>query len=331
MHIPFFHLNNTSPLEQTIAEGNQPESRNFLSKKTILISSIIAFAILNIVLLFATGVVPTENLPFLQKPSPTPIPDVLLATVGDQKIYKSTVEKALKNQTPAALNNKNAFENTLNKIIENKIFDIEAKKLNIIVTKDQIDNAIKNNNPTSTISASTNLKLLTKYNIIKQQIILKNTASRTAFIIGYWIPPLDDPRIKDYQLKYNQQSSEGNQALNFALQQLKSGNKPQDVVKSIYSKYTSLQHIIAFNGYFYEEIKNRSTLANPRTFTLTKDNINDDFTKELFDMKADEIKKILNFNGSGGSVVQIMTINSGAFKNYDEWLSNKEKVYVHRY
>lgn len=325
MHIPFFNSNNKSPLEQTMAEGNQPIRRNLFSKKTILISAIIAFVILNIVLLFITGLVPSENLPFAQKPSPTPIPDVLLVTVGEQKIFRSDVEKLAKQQYQQhAINNK-VLQVFLNTAIERAILNQETKKFQIQVSNTEIDNAV-NNQKNKNLNAL--LKTEAKYTILKQKIIAKFVKSVDAYTIGFWIPPLHYTQIP----LYAQQRTEGNRALNEIQLKLEDSEKPYDVTKYIFDKYPILQVNFALNGYIFGKVKNLNVYEKPKTYTFNSTDLKSlddpEFYNALLAMRAGEIKKVIKTDLSGGVVIQAISVKTTGFSNYKDFLDARIKELV---
>lgn len=320
MHIPFFHQNN-SPLEQAKLEQDpnitQIAKPNH-TKKIIIISAIILFIILNIGLLIATGIIPSQNLPFVQKPTPTPKPDVLLATVGDQKIYLSQIETIAKEQYEPSAIDKKVIASFLNTAIERAILDQEAKKLNLTITNQDIDAYLQPRQPNQI-----NNKIVrenTKYKLIKDTIITRFVTSVNANTISFWVPPYNYPTGKNFE----QQRILGKQALEEAKKSIDNGQSALSAAKQIYNKYKILQPILAFNGYLLSKVTNDALLETPKTYTKGQT----DYDDALFSGKLNEVKIIIPTDGSGATLIQIVGINNGASSNYDTWYNNRKKALV---
>jgi hypothetical protein len=241
--------------------------------------------------------------------------DVLLATVGDHKIYKSEVIQAAGEQyAPNAITTP-IIKKFYDIVIERTILDTEAKRLQIVITDTDVTQAI---NKPSINSASS--KTTVKYQLLKTAIIQKNVTSADAYLIGYWLPPLNYRQIP----LFDQQRQIGKQALNEGKTMLSTGEKPLSVAKKLYDKYPVLQQILAINGVFINKLKDATVGEKP--LTITKGHT--DIDTAIFSLRKGDISIVESPNGAGASLVQIVSVNSGTFKDYNDWLANKEKTEV---
>lgn len=241
--------------------------------------------------------------------------DILLATVGDQKIYKSAVITAAGEQyAPNAITN-DVLKKFYDILIERTILDQEAKRLHITFTDTDARQAVG-----STSAATASVITTAKYTLIKNAITQKNVTSVEAYLIGYWIPPLNYQQIP----LFAQQRQIGKQALEEGKSLLSQGEKPLTVAQTLYTKYPILQQILALNGLFVNKIKDPTVVEKP--LTITKGHT--DIDSAIFSLKKGTISIVDAPNGAGASLVQVVSVNSGDFKNYDEWLANKKKTEV---
>lgn len=322
MHIPFFHQNN-SPLEQAKLdeEGNPVENEQVKpknSKKIIIIAAVGVLLILIGILLL----IPSQNLPFVQKPTPTPKPDVLLATVGDKQIYKSAVELAAREQYAQSAITLDVLKTFFPIVIERAILDYEAEKQKIIVTNQEIKNKVKELNPsqTQTPSQLKSLSTTARYLLLKNKIITTQIKSVEAYTIGFWIPPFSYPQKPEFTT----QRLEGATALNEIDSRLKKGEEPLVIARSIDTKYPVLHEILAINGYLLKSLTDEKKAKTPRVYIYDKKNVGQPFFDTVFSLKTPgEIKKVEGKDGSGGSVIKLVSINKGESFSYEDWIKKQ--------
>jgi uncharacterized protein YhfF len=63
-----------------------------------------------------------------------------------------------------------------------------------------------------------------------------------------------------------------------------------------------------------------------KPLTITKGHT--DIDTAIFSLRKGDISIVESPNGAGASLVQIVSVNSGTFKDYNDWLANKEKTEV---
>lgn len=250
--------------------------------------------------------------------------DVLLVTVGDQKIYKSDVQKAAKEQYVSSAIDNNVLQVFLDLLIEQKILDIEASKLGITVTQSEIDNSIYSNTASSS-AKSTNLNKFIKYSVLKDKIMAKQVKSVSAYVISYWIPPAPYPQ----EPVFSQQRIDSKKAFKEAKQKLKNNEKVSGVAEYIFDTYPSLQSILVVNGYNYNLTKDKLVFNKPRVYIYNKKEIdssnNPAFFDALFGSNQGDIKLVAPVPEVDGSLVQIISVNKDGFISYDQFLESKKK------
>lgn len=245
--------------------------------------------------------------------------DILLATVGNQKIYKSVVEKAAEEQyVPSAINN-TVLKRFFDAVVERAILDNEAKKQGIVVSNNEIRNYLNKN------KLSEKTKLIAKYNILKEKIITSQIRNVEAYTVSFWIPPYSYPQKSEFAL----QRKDGENALKEIEQKLKGGETASAAAHAAYIKYPMLQAILAVNGYLLKTVNEQSLITTPKEYVFSSENTGQIFYDTLFSLRdIGEVKKIQGENGSGGSVVKLVTIHSGMDLGYADWLSKKREALV---
>lgn len=261
-----------------------------------------------------------------QKVSPN-AKDTLLVTVGDQKIYKSDVQKAAREQYVSSAIDNSVLQVFLDLLIEQKILDLEAAKLGITVSQAEIDSSIYSKTASGS-AKNTNLSKFARYSVLKDKIMAKQVKSVSAYTIGFWIPPLSYPQ----KAEYVQKREDGRKALIEAEGKLKAGEKPLDTVKYMYSKYPILGEILSFNGYLMFRRTDESVFEKPAIYTFNQkdlEKLNDpEFYNALQMMKEGEIRRIEKSDQSGGDLIQVVSVNGSGFSNYDDFLATRKKELV---
>lgn len=245
------------------------------------------------------------NFPFLNKNS-------LVATVAGEKIYLNNLQElAEKQYAKGAINNK-VLKLTLDNLIEEKILELEAKKL----------------------------KLSEPKNLLKSKVTTGNLDSREAYVVSFWVP--SDDYLKTQALPKNQIDqtlklrADIKKAVDELEEKVKNKQTMLDAAQVVYQKYPTLQSRLSFNGYILEKIKDQQVLStpilsSPKLYTYADKKSNPAFFDFLFSLKKDEIKKFIQPDGSGGSVVQVVSVHTGANKDYAGWLEEKKKELVKFY
>lgn len=245
--------------------------------------------------------------------------DPLLATVGNQKIYKSTVEKAASEQyDPNSLTNK-VIKEYLQIVVERAILGIEADKQGITVTDTDIADyklkypAIRNQN---TI----------RFNIIKEKLIAKDVNYVDAYTVGYAIPPLGDGYIQTPE-NIERRALE-NTVGDELVQRINGGEEPIVVAQSIYDQYPILQPVLGVNGYILQTSTDTKELEDPRRFVYDPRNKGFPLYEALFNQTPGPAKKYIWEDGSGLSVIQVISAHKSSVETYKQWIDTKKKELV---
>lgn len=248
------------------------------------------------------------TLPFLNKVSPS-AENVLVASFQDEKIYTDDLRTlAAKQYAENAIDNK-VLKLTLENLIEEKILKLEARKLNI---------------PEATSTS-----------LLKSEVIKKSLDSREAFVVSVWVP--SDEYIKTQGIPEDQieEAYELREEIKKAFAELEGQIKNNvpilEAARSIYEKYPSLQTRLAFNGYILEKTKDEKILSTPKLYTLEDKKRGEAFFEFLFSLEEGAVKMFIQPNGSGGSVVQVVSVHKGANNDYAKWLEEKKEELVKIY
>lgn len=229
----------------------------------------------------------------------------LLATVLEEELYKSDVEKIAKEQyLPSAIDD-DVVKLFLDIAVEREILDLEAKRLGIEIP------------PTESKQQY--------YDMLKKKIIAANVESVDAYVISFWVPPPADYPQKP---EYDELRQAGKTALDEAEEKLRNKENPLLVAQILYSKYPVLQPILALNGYLLKSQISEPVFTTPRTYIYDKRNAGQEFYDTLFSLKSGELKKSIWSDGSGGVVIQVINVNSKNGLDYEQWLVGKKKELV---
>lgn len=254
--------------------------------------------------------------------------DVLLATVGDKKIYKSTVEDTAREfYTPTAIDKK-ALKNSYDITVERALLDYEAATENITLSEKEIEEKAKNMYSIQSPSINENYYNAAKYTLIKERILAKNILSKEAYVISFWIPPFT------YTQKpiYAEQREEGEQALNDAEQRFNNNDEPLTIAMDIFDTYPSLQNILLLNGYKIKNTRNRVVFEKPRLFTFEKELLKElddpEFYDALLETEPGSVKKVIKSDASGGTVIKVTSQNLGKYISIKQLLEERKKQLV---
>lgn len=293
----------------------------FSSRRNVIIGIIVAFVGLNIILLLVTGIIP---LPGTQKTS-----EALLVTVGDQKIYRSTIEKAaLEYYTKSAINN-DVLKITYDLLIERLLLDIEARKESIVVSGQELEARAKQMTPPSMqTTIPSDIKTAALYALIKEKLLVKYVLSKDAYTITFWIPPASYPQKPEYVIH----RSDGKKLLDEAEARFKKSEDPFTVAKDLYARYSSLQNILLFNGYKIKDITDPTKFTAPKNYTFDEQKLtmldDPEFYNPLRSAKIGEIIKINKSDDSGGALIKIISQTTGKYQSIDQLIAERKKELV---
>lgn len=240
--------------------------------------------------------------------------DALLAEVGKQKIYKSDVEKLIKQQIINPQFDEPQIKRFLTKAIEQAILDQEIAQEGLVIAE------IDENDLESVIK---------KYDEVKIEIAEKNVESRRVSNVGFAIPPTDYPVDESEKELVGKQHQESPKALLDIEKALTSGASAEEVGLLIIEKYPSLSGRIAVNGYILEKTEDRTIFEEPELFTLGKKTAVQPVMDAAFALtQIGEVKRVDTPNNGGGIVLRLESVNNSGIKSYEDWLEAKKQELV---
>lgn len=248
--------------------------------------------------------------------------DKLLATVGKYEIRESTVLAQAQLEYSQDAIDDDVLKRYLESQIERRILDLEAEKLSLVVTDEEVAAEVGNNDSQVARNAA-------YYELLKEKIMKSQIKSVQAFTIGYWVRPLNDP----HQLPiYAEQRSEGSQMLAEANSRLRQGEAPVEIGKLLYEKYTSLKPIIALNGYLLDKPNDEQLYLTPKLYSFDKEELASSNDPEVYnamlDMDPNEVRRVNRSDGSGGVVIKLIEATPGEFEEYDNFLAIRREQLV---
>lgn len=252
-------------------------------------------------------------------------PDPLMAKVGDVEIYENDVVIAAQEQYNADAVTPEVMNTFLNLLIERAILDIEAEKLGITVSENEI--LVASGNSTEEV-----VRKQHRYSILEEKIMAAQVESIQAYMIGFWVRPVNDPHQMPI---YAEQRRDGLLALTEAEARLRANEVPYDIAKSLYDKYPSLQPIWALNGYLMNSTEEEHLYTQPRIYTFDEDELaalkDDEVYNAMRTMNVDDVKRVMRSFGSGGVVMKVVDKTNGEFSDYNEFMTARKKELISVY
>lgn len=249
-------------------------------------------------------------------------PDALLLTVGQQKVYLSEVKQAAKEQYLDSSITKSVMQNSLDMLVERIILDQEAQRLKIQPDK-----------PKQSYSKSFTIKA--KYDLLKNKIISALLESRQANVVKLWVPSDEYLKTQGVSEKDKQTMLALRTDIQNALidleKKVREGETMLKGARFIHDKYPTLSSRVTLNGFILEKARDENLLTQPALYTFDPKNAGVPFYEALFIMKDKEIKRFMEPDKSGGSIIQIISIQHGASKNYQDWLESKKQQLIKVY
>lgn len=297
-----------------------PPPRRF-SKKMMGIVALVVMALAIPVTLFVLR----QQQTITQQAATPEIDPNAIASVAGKNIYQADIDAMITETYENTNVSADVKASSLEKVIERRILDSEATKLGVVVSDADIDKEAQS------ISAPEYFDEETKYSLLREKVLLADTAYREAYIIGYWLPPTDDPRPAAKTSLVAQQRTQGKAALAEAAEQLTSGENQKEVALAIYTKYPSLQGILSFNGYRITNNPSNEELFTTPKVVMESAKDHDVYSKTLYTMNEGEVRVVPADKDAGAEVIKLVRINEANFQSYDLWLLDKKSKLVKIY
>jgi hypothetical protein len=288
----------------------------------LIILLVLLFILVPLVLVFVAHPVkqnPTGNVNGKAQ-TLTPTANTELATFNGAPIKVNDLNSLAKEQygTSEAKNlTPNNLNILLNIYVERKILD--SQNLGDVST--QIAQVEKTTGLTGNLA---------KYEAIREKFTATGIKSWIIYSIDFWLPPVED--LSQASPERQQQSTDVNNALDFAKTALQQGIPVFNIATQIVKKYPSIAQILAVNSLtFNNPTNNKANWNNPVAYYYNKNNLDNPFYKTLYTITATSpVTKVLNDGNMGGHVIKIVKINNpnGILDNYQNWLKNQESSFV---
>ena len=162
--------------------------------------------------------------------------------------------------------------------------------------------------------------------ILKEKISESLIQNVTAFSISFFYTSSPSSTFVADQMKNTL-----NTALTNSKTRLAQGDKPFIIAKDLYSAYSNQKVLVSLNGYNLSQSSsgNESYFVNPKTYEVKSKQLlaggYTEFYSALASMKAGEIKTVVASEGIGGNVIKVISVNSGSYANYEDFLSKQRK------
>jgi hypothetical protein len=294
------------------------KSKNVLG---LIILLVLLFILVPLVLIFVVHPIkqtPTGNVNGKAQ-TPTLAANTELATFNGTPIYVSDLNSLALEQyrtNEAKSLNAVSINSLLNTYVERKILD----KQNLGDVSSQIAQVEKTTGLTGNLA---------KYEAMREKFTATATKNWSVYSIDFWLPPVED--LKQASPERQQQSTDVNNALDFAKTALQQGTSVFNVAKQIEQKYPSLVSSLGVNTTQFRNSTNPSDWTKPAVYYYDKTNADQPRYKTLYAMTdTSPVTKILNEGSMGGSVIKIVKVNNpnGILDSYDNWLKSQESELI---
>lgn len=168
-----------------------------------------------------------------------------------------------------------------------------------------------------------------RYEVLKDQVILKVVRSRRAISIRFWNPPsssLSSLTAEERTAAANE-LRDGTAALGEAETRLRAGEDIFEIADSLLVKYPSLVPVLGVNGYILSGMDELEKLEAklPPTYEIGDSNLDKETLDTLFAMQVNEVSSVINTEANrGGTVFKLLTIgNNNGLGSYEIWLSGQ--------
>lgn len=291
-------------LQEPAATPSTP-TPSFIEKKGKVIVGIIIGFIVFVLILLGLNFSKSKVEKVGKTPSLEP-ENVLLATVGEQKIFRTDVKAVALEQYMVSGINSQIMKLSFDTAVERAVLDMEAESKKIVVEKGK--NKIE------------------YYENLKNAIRLREVGTVTANTIGYWVPAFHDvyPQKPEYQQMRDLQSK----VFGEAMTSLQQGKTTYDAGKSILEKYPVYKDQLSVNSYRIAKTDDITLMQKPVVYQYLVNDSNRALMNFIFSLNRGQIKIFTWPDGEGGEIVQVVDKSFGSKITYDQWLKEKEKTVV---
>jgi len=249
--------------------------------------------------------------------------DTVVAVINGKQITKAQVRAVAEESNKPADVTPEILKSTLSIIEEREILDNAVNTLGIQVDSSWVGELIAEGYSENDA----------KYQVLKNQTILKAVKSRSAVTIQFWNTPeagLASLTTSEKQAA-EKQLSDGTGALAEAETGLVRGDNPLEIGDALIAKYESLKPVLAVNGVIVDGLSNseRDAASHPQIYQLGDSGLDQETKNALFGMAVNDVKTVSDTpTNRGGIVFKVISVNDSGASTYDEWYAQQKSSLV---
>lgn len=249
--------------------------------------------------------------------------DTVVALINGKQITKAQVREVAEESNHPEDVTSDILKNALLVIEEREILDNAKNKLGIEIDSSWVDELIDEGYTEEEA----------KYQVLKNQVILKAVKSRSALTIQFWnTPEAGFANLTNAEKELaRKQLSDGNAALSEAETAFVRGDDPLEIGESLIEKYESLDPVLAVNGVLISGLSNseRDAVSHPQIYQFGDSGLDQETQSALFKMKEKEVGIVSNTaTNRGGIVFKVVTANDTGANTYDQWYTQQKSSLV---
>lgn len=261
---------------------------------------------------------------------PTPVSTSTMATIDGQPISEQDVKAFADQAYKTVPTDPSELKTSLNQLIEKKILEKVVTDQNIEITDQDITNQLAKDD-LSNFSNDPIVRENARISVMKRKIELQFTKTRTAYTVGFWLPPVGYgiTLTQEEQDLLAKQRADTKNALAEILKGLQAGDGSLVLAKSIVTKYPSLNTVMSVNGFLLGKTANEILLTQPTVYSFQKGREDIAFFKTLFSLTQDQVALVEDpKTSSGGVVIKVTGVTDGPFDNYSAWFADQKTTRV---
>lgn len=275
---------------------------NIQKRGKLIITAVATLLVFVVAVLLLSSSRSNKNMGIGKAPPPEP-ENVLLATVGDRKIYRDDVKTiALEQYLSSAVTN-DVIKALLDTAVERAILDSEAKKKAISIPK------------------QTSLSVY--YSLLKEKVTEGQILAITEQDINWWIPPVPYEQRPEFEVQRQNQEAMASEIE----KRFRNGEDPYAVAKDTVTKYPMFGQTLGYNGANISK-SSTSITSGDRILNYDSSDSAKPFFKMMYKMNSGQIQKGIWTDGSGGAVIKVKSVSRGKSIDYNTWLADKVKKEV---
>ncbi len=249
--------------------------------------------------------------------------DTVVAVINGKQITKAQVRAVAEESNKPADVTPEILKSTLSIIEEREILDNAVNTLGITLDSAWVGELVAEGYSENDA----------KYQVLKNQTILKAVKSRSALTIQFWNTPeagLANLTTSEKETSAKQ-LSDGTGALAEAETGLVRGDNPLEIGDALIAKYESLKEVLAVNGVIVDGLNNseRDAASHPQVYQFGDSGLDQETKTALFGMAVNDVETVSDTpTNRGGIVFKVISANDNGASTYDEWYAQQKTSLV---